>query len=107
MCFNCGVQLSVSEVVAARLTLQGWFSELQGDALMGAARRGRSAGREAEAQRYAQRIADLETEVIESPVHRRSGSTASPDSGGRAEASHGQDPAASSRPVAERFRHVL
>ena len=98
------MQLSVSEVVSARLTLQGWLSELQ---VTEAARRGRAAGREAEAQRYAQRIADLETEVIESPVHRHSGSTTSPDSEGCAQASHGQDPAADSRPVAQQFRHVL
>ena len=96
------VQLSISEVIAARSTLQGWYAELQGDGVTEAARRGRAADREAEAQSYAQRIADLEAEVIKSPV-RPTGST--PSSTG--DQPSRQTAAPGLRPVAKQFRHVL
>ena len=111
----CGVQLSISEVIAARSTLQGWFSELQGDGETEAARRGRGADREAAVRSYVQRIADLEADVIESPVRgsssSSSSSSSSPGNSGICstgfDASHGQNAAPDLRPVAKQFRHVL
>jgi hypothetical protein len=98
------LQLSVSEIVAARSTLQGWYTELQGEGTTEAARRSRAAVREAEAQSYAQRIGELEAEVSRSP--QPSGSR---EGGGVhvRESGRGQSPPPDTRPVAKQYRHVL
>jgi|EP01043_Picozoa_sp_COSAG02_P053592 hypothetical protein len=105
--FVWGAQLSISEVIAARSTLQGWYAELAGDGVTEAARRARAADREAEAQSYAQRIADLEAEVVKPPAPSGSSLESRGIHSTGSQASNGQNAAPDMRPVAKQFRHVL
>ena len=100
------VQLDVSEIVAARSTLQGWCAELQGGGTSGVARQGRAELRMSEAVSYQRRIGELEAEVAASPRSPLPLAAGAGGGGGGGRSASPRSPPGRQR-VAEHLRHVL